>query len=177
MLKVKGDHDGCSNSHPLENSRRVGQNRLVWYPARQSGTVLTHQLALQAWGLAVESHARIFHTPDSHTRLMIRAEAVMRTSAEKSLELRRRTRPSAESLHAIPPSPSSLIPLVARNQSRCWGRPNHDQVVPAFVLKPLLAAAVDVQLHSRQRPPRAPFAMRPTLASARRPAARLLTQL
>ena len=44
---------------------------------------------------------------------------------------------------------------------------NHDQVVPAFVLKPLVAAAVDVQQHPRQRPPLAPLAMRSALASAR----------
>src|ERR1700726_1054617 len=44
---------------------------------------------------------------------------------------------------------------------------NHDQVVPAFVLKPLVAAAVDMQQHSRQRPPLAPLAVSPALASAR----------
>src|SRR5580765_3072481 len=44
---------------------------------------------------------------------------------------------------------------------------NHDQVVPAFILKPLVPAAVDVQQHPRQRPPLAPLAMRPTLASSR----------
>jgi hypothetical protein len=175
MLKVKGDHGGyggCHNSHPLENSRRVGQNRLVWYRQDRAGP--SHPPASFA---SMGTGSRVSCPHFSHTRLMIRAEAVMRTSAEKSLELRRRTRPSAESLHAIPPSPSSLIPLVARNKSRCWARPNHDQVVPEFVLKPLLAAAVDVQLQSRPRPPRAPFAMHPTLESPRRLAARLLTQL
>jgi hypothetical protein len=130
MLKVKGDHGGCHNSHPLENSRRVGQNRLVWYRQDRAGP--SHPPASFA---SMGTGSRVSCPHFSHTRLMIRAEAVMRTSAEKSLELRRRTRPSAESLHAIPPSPSSLIPLVARNKSRCWGRPNHDQVVPAFVLK------------------------------------------
>src|SRR5258708_5401341 len=44
---------------------------------------------------------------------------------------------------------------------------NHDQVVPPFILKPLVAAAVDVQQHPRQRPPLAPFAMHPALAPPR----------
>src|SRR6201993_3975885 len=43
---------------------------------------------------------------------------------------------------------------------------NHDQVVPAFVLKPPVAAAVDMQQHPRQRPPLTPLAMRPALASS-----------
>src|SRR6185312_6695955 len=33
---------------------------------------------------------------------------------------------------------------------------NHDQVVPALILKPLVPAAVDMQQHPRQRPPLAP---------------------
>jgi len=36
-----------------------------------------------------------------------------------------------------------------------------------FVLKPLVAAAIDMQQHPRQGPPRAPLAMHPTLASPR----------
>ena len=40
---------------------------------------------------------------------------------------------------------------------------NHDQVVPALILKPAVSAAIDVQQHARQRPPRSPFAMHPAL--------------
>jgi len=38
---------------------------------------------------------------------------------------------------------------------------NDNQVVLAFVLKPLMTAAIDVQSHPRQRPPHPPFPMRP----------------
>ncbi len=41
---------------------------------------------------------------------------------------------------------------------------DHDQVVPALVLKPLVLAAVDVQQHPRQRPPWPSLAMRAALA-------------
>jgi hypothetical protein len=65
----------------------------------------------------------------------------------------------------------AVIVIVASSFTSCalaaGVEQNHDQVVPAFVLKPLLAATVDVQLHRRQRPPWAPFAMHPTLASPR----------
>ena len=44
---------------------------------------------------------------------------------------------------------------------------NHDQVVPALVLQPLMPAAVDVQQHPRQRPPRTPLAVNSALAPAR----------
>src|SRR6516225_5249301 len=81
----------------------------------------------------------------------------------------RRTRLCARSLPAVPPSPSSSIPPppVGRVDLARGIVQNHDQVVPAFVLKPLVPAAVDVQQHPRQRPPLPPFAMRPALASAR----------
>ena len=36
---------------------------------------------------------------------------------------------------------------------------DHDQVVPALILKPLMIAAVDVQHHPRQRTPLTPLAM------------------
>src|SRR5437588_1999191 len=41
---------------------------------------------------------------------------------------------------------------------------NHDQVIPALVLKPAVPAAVDVQQHAGQRPPWTPLAMHPALA-------------
>ena len=43
---------------------------------------------------------------------------------------------------------------------------NHNQVVIPVVLKPAVLAAIDVQQHARQRPPRAP-PVRPTLPAAR----------
>src|SRR5437660_2842730 len=44
---------------------------------------------------------------------------------------------------------------------------NHDQVVPALILKPLVAAAVDMQQHPWQRTPLTPFAMHPALPAPR----------
>ncbi len=44
---------------------------------------------------------------------------------------------------------------------------DHQQVVPALVLKPAVAAAIDMQKHARQGPPLAPLAMHAALASAR----------
>ena len=41
---------------------------------------------------------------------------------------------------------------------------DHDQVVPALVLKPLVLAAVDMQQHPRHRTARTPLAMHPALA-------------
>src|SRR5205807_7607919 len=44
---------------------------------------------------------------------------------------------------------------------------NHDQVIPALVLKPSVPAALDVQQHAGQRPPWTPLAMHPALAPPR----------
>src|SRR5437899_13022509 len=44
---------------------------------------------------------------------------------------------------------------------------NHDQVIPALVLKPSVQAALDVQQHAGQRPPWTPLAMHPALAPPR----------
>jgi len=41
---------------------------------------------------------------------------------------------------------------------------NHDQVIPALILKPLVPAPVDVQQHARQRAPFAPLAVQAALA-------------
>src|SRR5450759_616509 len=40
---------------------------------------------------------------------------------------------------------------------------NHDQVIPAIVVQPAMLAAVDVQQHPRQRPPRSSSPVRPPL--------------
>ena len=52
---------------------------------------------------------------------------------------------------------------------------NHDQIVPALVSETTVPAAVDVQQHPRQRPPRSPLAMHSALAS-RAPPAPLLAE-
>src|SRR2546423_9192140 len=44
---------------------------------------------------------------------------------------------------------------------------DHDQVIPAFVLEPLMTATVDVQQHARQGTPRTPLAMHAALTLAR----------
>src|SRR5437899_9607976 len=44
---------------------------------------------------------------------------------------------------------------------------NHDQVIPALVLKPSVPAALDVQQHAAQRPPWTPLATPPALAPPR----------
>src|SRR5438445_13394211 len=40
---------------------------------------------------------------------------------------------------------------------------NHDQVIPALVLEPLVMTAVDMQQHAGQGPPWAPLALTPPL--------------
>src|SRR5260370_2018271 len=40
---------------------------------------------------------------------------------------------------------------------------NHDQVVPPFILKPLVTAPLDVQHHPRQSPPLPPLPIHPAL--------------
>src|SRR5437588_9284118 len=47
---------------------------------------------------------------------------------------------------------------------------NHDQVIPALVLEPLVMTAVDMQQHAGQRPPWAPACDAPPAASAAPPA-------
>src|SRR5216684_858364 len=44
---------------------------------------------------------------------------------------------------------------------------NHNQVIPALVLEPAMPAAIDVQQHAGQRPPRPPLTMHPAFSSAR----------
>jgi hypothetical protein len=54
-----------------------------------------------------------------------------------------------------------------RNKSRWRVIENHDQVVPALILKPLVAAAIDVQQHAWYGPPFTPFSVHAPLAFPR----------